>query len=85
MENDRLRALPPFAGMSAAGLARVAACAAELEAEAGRPLMNASHAMFAVGYAVSALATGFEREAGLPPAAALPHAELAADAGAGPP
>ena len=43
----------------------------ELEAEAGRPLMNASHAMFAVGYAVSALATGFEREAGLPPVAAL--------------
>ena len=36
MENDRLRALPPFAGLSDAGLARVAACAAELEAEAGQ-------------------------------------------------
>ena len=36
MEIDRLRALPPVAGMSDAGLARVAACCAELEAEAGQ-------------------------------------------------
>lgn len=43
----------------------------ELEASHGRSLMNGAHAMFAVGYAVSALAAGFEREAGLPPFAAL--------------
>ncbi len=42
----------------------------ELEALHGRPLMNASHAMFAVGYAISALVAGIEREAGLPPVAA---------------
>ncbi len=42
----------------------------ELEAVHGRPLMNGSHAMFAVGYAISALVAGIEREAGLPPVAA---------------
>ena len=36
MEKDRLRALPPFAGMSDAGLERVATCSAELVAEAGQ-------------------------------------------------
>ena len=36
MEHDELRALPPLAGMSDEGLARVAACAAELVAEAGQ-------------------------------------------------
>jgi CRP-like cAMP-binding protein len=36
MDADRLRELPPLAGMSDAGLARVGACAAELEAEKGQ-------------------------------------------------
>jgi MFS family permease len=41
----------------------------ELEAEHRAPLMNANHAMFSVAYAVSAVATGIGREAGLPPVA----------------
>ncbi|MEJ6393818.1 MFS transporter [Gymnodinialimonas sp. 2305UL16-5] len=39
----------------------------ELEASTGRPLMNANHGMFSVAYAISAIATGFAREAGVPP------------------
>jgi MFS family permease len=41
----------------------------ELEGRAGRSLMNVNHAMFSVAYAVSALATGALREAGLGPEA----------------
>ncbi len=41
----------------------------ELEAEHRAPLMNANHAMFSVAYALSAVATGIGREAGLPPVA----------------
>ncbi|MBO6602040.1 MAG: MFS transporter [Roseicyclus sp.] len=37
----------------------------ELEARHNRSLMNANHGMFSVAYAVSAIATGFAREAGL--------------------
>jgi CRP-like cAMP-binding protein len=36
MDTAALRALPPLSGMSDAGLARVAACSAELEADAGQ-------------------------------------------------
>jgi CRP-like cAMP-binding protein len=36
METERLRTLPPLAGVSELGLARVSACAAELEAEQGQ-------------------------------------------------
>ncbi len=39
----------------------------ELEAIHSRSLMNANHAMFSVGYALSAVATGAAREAGLAP------------------
>ncbi len=39
----------------------------ELEARQGRSLMNANHAMFSVAYAISALMTGFAREAGWDP------------------
>lgn len=39
----------------------------ELEAEHGRSLMNANHAMFSVAYAVAAVITGMAREAGMPP------------------
>lgn len=39
----------------------------ELEAVHDRPLMNANHAMFSVGYAVAALVSGATREAGIPP------------------
>lgn len=35
----------------------------ELEARHGRSLMNANHAMFSVAYAISAVMTGFAREA----------------------
>ena len=38
MDVEQLRALPPFAGMSDDGLARVAACAAELAADQGQVL-----------------------------------------------
>jgi MFS family permease len=36
----------------------------ELEARSGRSLMNVNHAMFSLGYALSAIATGIAREAG---------------------
>lgn len=39
----------------------------ELEARHGRSLMNANHAMFSVAYAISAVLTGFAREAGMSP------------------
>lgn len=39
----------------------------ELEAKYDKPLMNANHAMFSVAYGVSALITGFAREAGITP------------------
>ena len=39
----------------------------ELEAQTGKPLMNANHGMFSVAYAVAAIATGMAREMGLPP------------------
>ena len=39
----------------------------ELEAKHDKPLMNANHAMFSVAYGVSALITGFAREAGFSP------------------
>ncbi|MGR3436338.1 MAG: MFS transporter [Shimia sp.] len=38
----------------------------EIEARARRSLMNVSHAMFSLAYALSALATGLVRDAGLP-------------------
>ena len=38
MDVAELRSLPPLAGMSSEGLARVAGCAAELEADAGQVL-----------------------------------------------
>jgi MFS family permease len=40
----------------------------ELEARHNRSLMNANHAMFSLAYALSAIATGFGREAGFSPA-----------------
>ncbi|MEL6914091.1 MAG: MFS transporter [Pseudomonadota bacterium] len=43
----------------------------ELEARHRRTLMNVSHGMFSVAYAVSALATGFLRDAAQPPWVAL--------------
>ena len=39
----------------------------ELEAFHGRPLMNANHGMFSVGYATAALVSGVAREAGIAP------------------
>lgn len=41
----------------------------ELETAHRRALMNLNHAMFSFAYAASAFATGFAREAGLPPVA----------------
>ena len=38
MDVEALRALPPLAGISEAGLERVAACAAELDCQAGQVL-----------------------------------------------
>lgn len=54
------------AGM-ASGLSDVImnARVSELEAATGKPLMNANHGMFSLAYAMSALFTGFAREAGL--------------------
>ncbi len=43
----------------------------ELEALHKRTLMNVSHGMFSVAYAISALGTGFLRDAGNPPVVAL--------------
>ncbi|PWG17960.1 MFS transporter [Salibaculum griseiflavum] len=37
----------------------------DLEAATGKPLMNANHALFSVGYAVGAVLAGLGREAGL--------------------
>ncbi len=39
----------------------------ELEAKHDKPLMNANHAMFSVAYGISALITGFAREADIQP------------------
>ncbi len=39
----------------------------ELEARTGRSLMNVNHAMFSLGYALSAIATGIAREVGMGP------------------
>lgn len=41
----------------------------DLEARSGRSLMNANHGMFSLAYAGAAVASGFTREAGVPPAA----------------
>ena len=41
----------------------------ELEAQHGKSLMNANHAMFSVAYAIAAIVTGIAREVGLPPIA----------------
>ena len=60
-----------FFAMLAAGMASglldviMNARVSELEAATRKPLMNANHAMFSVGYACSALATGFMRELGV--------------------
>lgn len=43
----------------------------ELEAKHKRTLMNVSHGMFSVAYAISALVTGFLRDADQPPVVAL--------------
>lgn len=43
----------------------------ELEAAHGRPLMNANHGVFSVGYAIGAFGTGLGREAGFAPFAIL--------------
>ncbi len=62
-----------FVAMVAAGYASgmldvvVNARVSELEARNDRSLMNANHAMFSVAYAISAVATGFAREAGFGP------------------
>lgn len=62
-----------FVAMVAAGYASgmldvvMNARVSELEARHGRSLMNANHAMFSVAYAISAVATGFAREAGFGP------------------
>lgn len=39
----------------------------ELEAQSGRSLMNANHAMFSVAYACAAIVSSFTREAGIAP------------------
>ncbi|MEM1236133.1 MAG: MFS transporter [Pseudomonadota bacterium] len=49
----------------------------ELEARHKRTLMNVAHGMFSLAYAVSALATGFLRDASQPPWVALGLAALA--------
>ena len=48
----------------------------ELEELYKRPLMNANHAMFSVGYAVSAVASGFAREAQIAPGMAFSYVAL---------
>ena len=48
----------------------------ELEELHKRPLMNANHAMFSVGYAVSAVASGFAREAQIAPGMAVSYVAL---------
>ncbi len=42
---------------------------AELEAAGGKPLMNANHGVFSLGYALAALGSGWAREAGIGPVA----------------
>ena len=77
-----LPTLVPLPALFFASLALVGLCSglldvtmnsrvSELEALHGRSLMNGAHGMFSVGYAVSAIVAGFEREAGLPAFAAL--------------
>ena len=58
---------------AASGLADVLmnARVSELEESHSRPLMNANHAMFSVGYAASAIASGFAREALITPGMAF--------------
>ncbi len=62
-----------FAALLAVGLASgltdilINARTSELEAASGRPLMNAVHGVFSASYAVSAVLTGFAREAGWSP------------------
>jgi MFS family permease len=64
-----------FAAMVAVGLASGTldivsnSRVSELEARHRAPLMNANHAMFSVAYAISAVATGAGREAGMGPPA----------------
>jgi len=48
----------------------------ELEAIHNRPLMNANHGMFSLAYALSAILTGFARDAGASPAAIFSTAVL---------
>ena len=48
----------------------------ELEELYKRPLMNANHAMFSVGYAISAVASGFAREAQIAPGMAFSYVAL---------
>ena len=48
----------------------------ELEELHKRPLMNANHAMFSVGYAVSAMASGVAREAQIAPGMAFSYVAL---------
>jgi hypothetical protein len=50
----------------------------ELEAATGRPLMNANHGVFSLAYAISALFTGFAREAGFSPPATFACVSLVA-------
>jgi MFS family permease len=62
-----------FGAMLCAGMASglldvtMNARVSELEAASGKTLMNANHAMFSVGYAASALATGAMREMAFSP------------------
>jgi MFS family permease len=62
-----------FAAMLLAGMASglsdviMNARVSELEAATRKPLMNANHGMFSLAYAMSALFTGFAREAGFTP------------------
>ena len=63
---------------AASGLADVLmnARVSELEQLHCRPLMNANHAMFSVGYAASAFASGFAREAYIQPGLAFFYVAL---------
>lgn len=66
-----------FCAMACAGLmsglldVTMNARVSELEAAHGRPLMNANHGIFSVGYAIGAFGTGLGREAGLAPVVIL--------------
>ncbi len=48
----------------------------ELEAQLGRPLMNAAHGMFSVGYTVGAVYAGVMRELGAAPSLAIAGVSL---------